>query len=144
MVKSLPAMRETQVRSLGWEDLLEKEMATHSSIPAWRIPGMEEPDRLQSMGLQRVGHDWATTLHFTHCFLVYSAIKLQCVFQSVSCSVVSDSLWPYGVYPAGLLCPWDSPGKNAGVGCHALLQGIFLIQGWESYVSYTGGQVLYH
>ena len=52
------------VRSLGWEDLLEKEMATHSSIPAWRIPGMEEPGRLQSMGLQRVGHDWATSLHF--------------------------------------------------------------------------------
>ena len=42
---------------LDWEDLLEKEMETHSSIPAWRIPWMEEPDRLQSMGLQRVGHD---------------------------------------------------------------------------------------
>ena len=52
MVKRLPAMRETQVRSLGWEDLLEKEMATHSSIPAWKIPGTEEPGRLQSMGLQ--------------------------------------------------------------------------------------------
>ena len=46
MVKCLPAMRETQVRSLGWEDLLEKEMVTHSSIPAWRIPWMEEPGRL--------------------------------------------------------------------------------------------------
>ena len=57
MVERLPAIRETQVRSLGWEDLLEKEMATHSSIPAWRIPGMEEPGRLQSMGSQRVGHD---------------------------------------------------------------------------------------
>ena len=57
MVKSLPAMRETQVQSLGCEDLLEKEMATHSSIPAWRIPGMEEPGRLQSMESQRVGHD---------------------------------------------------------------------------------------
>ena len=56
MVKRLPAIRETQVRSLGWEDLLEKEMATHSSIPAWRIPGTEEPGRLQSMGSQRVGH----------------------------------------------------------------------------------------
>ena len=56
-VKRLPAMQETQVRFLGWEDLLEKEMATHSSILAWRIPWMEEPDRLQSMGLQRVGHD---------------------------------------------------------------------------------------
>ena len=57
MVKRLPAIRETQVRSLGWEHLLEKEMATHSSIPAWRIPGAKEPGRLQSMGLQRVGHD---------------------------------------------------------------------------------------
>ena len=55
-------MRETQVRSLGWEDPLEKEMATHSSILAWRIPWMEEPGRLQSMGSQRVGHNWATSL----------------------------------------------------------------------------------
>ena len=57
MVKRLLAMQETQVRFLGWEDLLEKEMTTHSSIPAWRIPGTEEPGRLQSMGSQRVGHD---------------------------------------------------------------------------------------
>ena len=57
MVKRLPAIRETQVRSLGWEDLLEKEMATHSSILAWKIPWTEEPSRLQSMGSQRVGHD---------------------------------------------------------------------------------------
>ena len=62
MVKCLPAMRETQVQSLGWEDLLEKEMATHSSTLAWRIPRTEEPGRLQSMGLQRVRHDWATSL----------------------------------------------------------------------------------
>ena len=57
MVKCLPAMRETWVRSLGQEDPLEKGMATHSSILAWRIPWMEEPGRLQSMGSQRVGHD---------------------------------------------------------------------------------------
>ena len=49
-LKCLPAMRETQVRSLGWEDPLEKEMATYSSILAWRIPWTEEPDGLQSMG----------------------------------------------------------------------------------------------
>ena len=55
MVKHLPAIWETQVRSLGWEDLLEKRMATHSSILAWRIPWTEEPGGLQSMGLQRVG-----------------------------------------------------------------------------------------
>jgi len=57
MVKHPPAMRETWVRSLGWEDPLEKEMATHSSILAWRIPWTEDPDRLQSMGSQRVRHD---------------------------------------------------------------------------------------
>ena len=56
-VKRLPTMRETGVQSLGWEDLLEKEMATHSSILAWKIPWTEEPGGLQSMGSQRVGHD---------------------------------------------------------------------------------------
>ena len=55
MVKHLPAMEETLVRSLGWEDPLEKGMATHSSILAWRIPWTEEPGRLQSIRLQRVG-----------------------------------------------------------------------------------------
>ena len=56
-VKRLSAMQETQVRALGWEDPLEKEMATHSSTIAWKIPWTEEPGRLQSMGSQRVGHD---------------------------------------------------------------------------------------
>ena len=56
-VKRLPTMRETWVRSLGWEDPLEKEMAPHSSILAWKIPQMEEPGKLQSVGLERVGHD---------------------------------------------------------------------------------------
>ena len=57
MVKSLPAVGETQVRYLGWEHPLEKEMATHSSILAWKIAQMEKPGRLQSMGSQRVKHD---------------------------------------------------------------------------------------
>ena len=57
LVKNLPAMQETWVQSLGWEDPLEKEVATHSSILAWEIPRTEEPGGLQSMGLQRVGHD---------------------------------------------------------------------------------------
>ena len=57
MVKRLLKMRETRVRSLGREDPLEKEMATHSSIHAWKIPWTEERGGLQSMGLQRVGHD---------------------------------------------------------------------------------------
>ena len=65
-VKRLSAMQETRVRSLSWEDPLEKEMAIHSSILAWKIPWTAEPGRLPSMGSQRVGHDWATSLslHF--------------------------------------------------------------------------------
>ena len=57
MVKCLPTMRETEVQSLRWEDLLEKEMATQSIILAWKIPWTEEPGRLQSMGTQKVGRD---------------------------------------------------------------------------------------
>ena len=57
MVKRLPIMRATWVQSLGWKDLLEKEMATHSNILAWKIPWTEEPGGLQSKGLQRVRHD---------------------------------------------------------------------------------------
>ena len=57
IVKRLPKMWETQVKSLGWRDLLEKELATHSSILAWKIPWTEQPSGLQSMGSQRVGHD---------------------------------------------------------------------------------------
>jgi len=56
-VKRLPAMREIRVRPLHWEDPLEKEMETYSSVLAWKIQWMEEPVRLQSMGLQRIGHD---------------------------------------------------------------------------------------
>ena len=62
MVKRLPAVQESRVRSLGQEDPLEKEMATHSSTLAWKIPWTEEPGRLQSMGSKRVGHDCATSL----------------------------------------------------------------------------------
>ena len=61
MVKNLPAMQETQVQSLGWEDPLEKGMVTHFSILAWRIPRTDGPGRLQSKGLQRVRPDSATT-----------------------------------------------------------------------------------
>ena len=60
-VKHLPAMWKTWVRSSGWEDPLEKEMATHSSTLAWKMPWMEKPGRLQSMGLQRVVRDQATS-----------------------------------------------------------------------------------
>ena len=64
-LKHLPGMWETRVRSLDREDPVEKAMAPHSSTLAWRIPWREEPGRLQSMGSQRVGHDWATSLSLT-------------------------------------------------------------------------------
>ena len=78
-VKCLSTMRETWVQSLGWEDPLEKEMTIHSSTIAWKIPWTEEPGRLQSMGSQRVRHDWATSLsfpwsHFVITFIGYSIV----------------------------------------------------------------------
>ena len=69
-LKRLPPVRDTRVRSLGWEDPLEKEMVTHSSILAWRIPWMEKPGSLQSTGLQRVLHDRATSLSLSITILV--------------------------------------------------------------------------
>ena len=79
-LKRLPAMRETWVQSLGQNDPLEKEMATHSSTLAWRIPWTEEPGRLQSTGSQRVGHDWVTSLSIVGMkwFLV---VVLICIFH---------------------------------------------------------------
>ena len=76
-VKCLPTMQETRVRSLGREVPLEKKMATHSSILAWKIPWTEESGRLQSMGSQRVGHDWATSLHFTSSVIRVSSAYLR-------------------------------------------------------------------
>ena len=75
MIRRLPTMQETWVQFLGWEDLLEKEMATHPSILAWRIPWAEEPDRLQSMGSQRVRHDWATSLSFSFGYFIFCQYK---------------------------------------------------------------------
>ena len=69
-VKCLSTMRETQVQSPGWEDPLEKEMAIHSSTIAWKIPWTEEPGRLQSTGLQRVGHDLVTGQGYIECQMV--------------------------------------------------------------------------
>ena len=66
MVKNLPKMQETQVLFLGREDPLEKEMVTHSSILAWRIRWTEDPDGLQSMGIQTVRYDWETNTDITH------------------------------------------------------------------------------
>ena len=102
---NLPAMQETWVWSLGQEDHLEKGMTTHSNILVQRIPWTEEPDRLQSMGLQKVGHDWATNT-FTSTLMKWSE----------SHSVVTDSLWPQIL-------------QASGVGSLSLLQGIFPTEG---------------
>ena len=107
-VKPLLAMRETWVWSLGCEDPLEKEMATHSRTLAWKILWMEEPRRLQSTGSQK------SRLQFH--------IVIYCCCCCYVASVVSDSVWPHRRKPTRLPLPWDSPGKNPGVGCHFLLQ----------------------
>ena len=87
MVKNSPAMWETEVRSLGQEDPLEEKMAIHSSIPARKIPLTEKPGRLQSMGSQRVGHDWATKHHHHHHHYL-------CWRQCHSHSCPGSKLWP--------------------------------------------------
>ena len=74
MVKNLPIMQETQVQFLGQQDNLQKGMATHSSVLAWRIPWTEEPGELQSMGFQRVEHDCATNT-FTFTMLMNKCLK---------------------------------------------------------------------
>ena len=88
-LKRLPEMQETRVPTLGWEDPLEKEMATHSSILAWRIPWTEEPGGLQSTGLQRVGHDWATSRHFnlleSQCYYFQSTVLLTLFLSFTFC-----------------------------------------------------------
>ena len=103
LVKNLPAMWETWVRSLAWEDPLEKGMATQSSILAWRIPWTEEPGRLQSMGSQRVGLYWATfTFHF-HTLFLWIVIGLGKLFGQPSII----KYWLYSlcctIYPYSLL-----------------------------------------
>ena len=95
-------------------------MATHTSILPWEILWKEQPGGLQSMELERVGNNLVATKQqqlYTH----------TCVF--VSCSVMFNSLRPYGLQPPKLLCPWNSPGKNIGLRGHFLLfLGIFLTQ----------------
>ena len=102
-VKNLPVMQETEVGSLGQEDPLEKEMATHFSILAWEISCTEKPGRLQSMRSQRVGHDWVTNIFI---FLLSKTVRSLLLFSH---SVVSDSLWPHGLQHTRLPCPTLSP-----------------------------------
>jgi len=93
MVKNPSAMQETWIWSLGWDDPLEKGMAIHSSILAWRIPWTEEPGGLQSMGSQRVGHDWETNVN-------YGQI----------CLLLDQGLWLPSLIPLDILCGcWHCP-----------------------------------
>ena len=89
-VKNLPTVQETWIQSLGWEDPLEKKMATHSSILAWRIPCTEEPGGLQSMESQS-----QTQLSDEHS--LSQGTSMNGLVESESCSVVSDTLQPHGV-----------------------------------------------
>ena len=82
-VKHMPTMWETWIRFLGWEDPLEKEMATHPSIHAYKIPWANEPGGLQSIGSQRVGHDWGTSLHFT-CNLAWQLVQYYILWFEVT------------------------------------------------------------
>ena len=125
IVKNLPAMSETWVRSLDQEDLLEKGIATHSSILAWKIPWTEEAGWLQSVELQRIGYNWSANTH-THHDITYKW-NLKCVFLvAQSCLILCDPMdcsqpgsCDHGVSPArildGLPCltPGDLP--NPGI-----------------------------
>ena len=159
MIKNLPAMWETWIWSQGWEDFLEKAMATHSSILAGRILWTEEPGTLQAMASQRARHDWATKLsEFSWCpyevdFIIpilqmtkgdlarlnnlpkiKSAVSDETRIQilafcqqnlsTATAAPKSLQSCPTLCDPIRLPCPWDSPCKNTGVGCHFLLQGM--------------------
>ena len=85
-VKHLPSTQETWVRSLGGEDSLEKEMATHSSILAWKTPWMEKPGELQSMDSQRVEHNWVTSLHMNNYLFHLLCVHLP-LFVTLCCGL---------------------------------------------------------
>ena len=89
MVKHLSTMRETWVQSLGWEDILEKEVATHSSILAWKIPWTEEPGRLQSMGSQRVRYNWPTSLYS----VINNSWPVQCTQGMSGWWALTEIMW---------------------------------------------------
>ena len=89
MVKKLPSMQEMWIWSLGWGEPLEKEMAIHSSILAWRIPWSEDPSRLQSTGSQRTGHDWVTNTHTYH---ILSKTHILCLFLKKKKKSIAESV----------------------------------------------------
>ena len=118
MRKCLSTMQETWVRSLGGEDLLKKEMATHSSILAWKIPWTEEPGRLKSMGSKRVRHDWATSLSLLPTWGVHHSVYYFFAFS---------------------YCSWGSQGKNTEMVCHSLFQWTTFCQNSSPWPLCLGG-----
>ena len=162
-------MQETWLWSLSSEDPQEEDMATQSGILAWRILWAEEPGGLQSMEVQRVGHNWCDWAHITlstHAPRTIPVPNHFFVFRGFAvnryCLIVNRTRWPLcsvspqtvkktvfsvptrlggcesakslqscltlqicGLHSPRLFCPWDFSGKNTGVGCHFLLQGIF-------------------
>ena len=121
-VKRLPTMWETWVRSLGQEDPLEKALAPHSSTLAWKILWMEKPGRVQSMGSQRVGHDWATSLSLSLYF--HALVSIQC------CDFVVTALDGF------LLNKWIYlPPKHLKMGCvsdaHFFIPQIVMYESWR-------------
>ena len=109
MVKNLPAMLETRVRSLGWEDPLENRMSIHSSIPAWRIPWTQELGGLQSMGSQRVRHDWVT---FTFPSGSHGLLLRDCLCASLAIRPFSSLLTPHSPELWGMQ-RWGTPASHA-------------------------------
>ena len=91
MVKCLPTVRETQVWSLGQEDPLEKEIATHSCILVWKIPWMEEPGQLQSMESQRIRHDWATNTFILNIFVQLLLNQIKEIYKEEIYKIVTES-----------------------------------------------------
>ena len=113
---------ETWVWSLGWEDPLEEGIATLSSILAWRIPWTEEPGGLQSMGLQRVRHDWSDSTHTAQCQLFWLFQLLSICYQDGSLQLCSD------------LC-WDSVTRQRGEECRLSSPSWGILRFWDSVTS---------
>ena len=128
-VNNLPAMRETRVRSLSWKDPLEKEMATHFSILAWRISWTEDPGWLQSMGSQRVGHDWVTNI-FTYIKWGWSSLKVQVNYHKL---VAQNPMVPaptalHSLPLVILTASWEFPMTSY---CRRQIRGIKLLNHWS-------------
>ena len=152
-----------QVRSLSWEDLLEEGMAIHSSILAWRIPMDRRAWQTTVHSTAKIwiwlkwlsAHVWVVYFLGSNPWLLLIVVRTTCIRiiwqleqlkswgECESLSVVSNSLWPRGLLPARLLCPWNSPGKRITVGSCPLLPGIFPIQGLNPGLQHCR-QILYH